>query len=287
MRDRRITVLLIIVLGAAVSAALIVARDEALGIGSRTKAPSAEEAILDRFRDQPGDPELGRLFTELNAGHFSGQLPPVKVLWAGDLDRLDAGDYRLNGMTDGRIILLKTALQADEAEARRTLCHEMVHVKLIAGGNRITSHGSHFQSELRRIFESGCFIAVLASPDEKSSLKAWIDGERARLDAVRQQIDAEGAAIKVESERLDRLFAELNERINAANAAGGGWPSADETQAAERLRGALNDRILAYNSAVTSHASDQARFNEAVHRYNLMLAYPDGLAEDRAKGQAP
>ena len=85
---------------------------------------------------------------------------------------------------------------------------------------------------------------------------------------------------------MDRLFAELNERINSANAVGAGWPSADETQAAEGQRSALNARILAYNVAVSTNASQQARFNEAVQRYNLMLAYPDGLAEDRAKGLA-
>jgi hypothetical protein len=284
MRDRRVTILLAIVLGAAVSAGLMFAPDGVLGTAARSGPVSPEHAILEAFRNTPGDAELDRLFDELDARHFSGRLPKAKVLWAGDLDRLDVGDYRLNGMTDGKIILLKAALQDDEAEIRRTLCHEAVHVKLIADGNRLTAHDAPFQTELRRIFEDGCFVAVFASADERASLKDWIDVERARLDAARRHIEAEGATIQLESDRVEQAFRLLNDRITIANAAGTGWPSRGETDAAEQQRTALNDRIVAYNRAVAGNESDQARFNEAVQRYNLMLAYPDGLAEDRAKG---
>ena len=284
MRVPRVLILLLIVLGAAVSTGLIVVRDDVFGTPAGETPSSAEHAILEAFREEPGDGELGRLFDELNGRNFSGQLPQVKVLWAGDLDRLDVGDYRLNGMTDGKIILLKTALQDDEAEVRRTLCHEMVHVKLIGDGNRVTAHGDPFQTELRRIFDDGCFVAVLAAAQDQASLKDWLDAERVRLDAARSDLSSEGASIEAESGRVERTFAELNDRINTANAAGSGWPSPDETQAAERQRSALNDRIQAYNTAVATNASDQAGFNESVHRYNLMLAYPDGLAEDRARG---
>lgn len=241
--------------------------------------------MLDASRDKPADPQLDLLFDQLNTLHFRGQLPDVKVMWGEDLDRLDVGDYRLKGMTDGRIILVKPALKNDDADVRRTLCHEMVHVRLITAGHESTAHGDPFQRELRRVFEEGCFHAIWAPPEEKASLEDWIDAERARLDAVRAQVEAEGAAIQRETDRVERAFAELNERIRAANAAGSGWPSADETAAAERQRTALNDSILAYNAAVAANQRDQASFNEAVRRYNLMLAYPDGLAEDRAKGR--
>ncbi len=248
--------------------------------------PSPERALLDAVRDRPGDAPLGQLFSELNARHFGGQLPHVKVIWAHELDRLDVGDYRLNGMTDGRVILLKAALRDtdDDADVRRTLCHEMVHVGLLAAGRRLTTHDAIFQNELRRIFDGGCFQAIPASEDEKATLKAWIDAERARLDSVRSRMDAEGAAIKSETDDVDRSFAALNDRIGVANASGGGWPSREETEAAERQRAALNDRIVAYNSALSASERDQAQFNAAVQRYNLMLAYPDGLAEDRARG---
>lgn len=76
-------------------------------------------------------------------------------------------------------------------------------------------------------------------------------------------------------------FADLN---NWDGKRRSGWSSRAETEAAERQRTALNDIIVAYNGAVAANERDQARFNEAVDRYNLMLAHPDGLAEDRAKG---
>jgi hypothetical protein len=269
----------------------VVALSAALGASAYflTRAPrpaSAERALLDAVRDRPGDPSLGQLFSELNARHFGGQLPNVRVIWAQELDRLDIGDYRLNGMTDGSVILLKTAFRDtdDDADVRRTLCHEMVHVELINAGRKLTTHDAIFQDELRRIFEGGCFQAIPASEDEKAALKAWIDAERARLDTLRSRMDAEGTAIKSETDNVDRLFATLNERIAAANGSGSGWPAREETEAAERQRAALNDRIVVYNSALSAGERDQAQFNEAVQRYNLMLAYPDGLAEDRARG---
>ena len=246
---------------------------------------SAEQAILEASRDKPGDLALNALFDELNTQHFAGQLPAtVKVMWEEALDRLDIGESRLNGMTDGRIILLKPALQQDDAEIRRTLCHEMVHVKLLTDGARSTAHDEPFQTELRRVFEDGCFHAILASAEEEAALKAWIDAERSRLDAARAQVDAQGAAIKLETERVDRTFADLNERIRIANESGSGWPSPQEVDAAEQQKAAHNDRVLAYNAIAVARDQDKARFNDAVERYNLMLAYPDGLAEDRAKG---
>jgi len=245
---------------------------------------SMEQVILDAAQHKPEDSGLGLLFEQLNARHFSGRLPDTKVLWESDLDRLDVGDYRLNGMTDGKRILLKAALKDDDASIRRTLCHEMVHVKFIAAGNGLTTHDSLFQSELRRIFNGGCFHAIWASPEEKASLKQWIESERARLDAGRLQVSAQGAAVKLAADGIERTFTELNERIRIANAAGSGWPRRDEIETAERQRTDSNNSIVAYNAALAGIERDQAQFNDVVHRYNLMLVYPDGLAEDRAKG---
>lgn len=245
---------------------------------------SPQHALLEDARDKPGDPDLGLLFNELNALHFDGVLPNVKVLWDAGLDRLDEGDYRLNGMTDGRIILLEAALKDVEDDVRRTLCHEMVHVRFLAEGNKSTAHDAVFQDELRRIFEDGCFPAILASPEEKASLQEWIDAERTRLDAARAPADAQLAALKTETGRVERMVAELNERIRVANGAGSGWPSTAETDAVQQQRSALNDSIAAYNGVVAANERDSVRLNEAVQRYNLMVAYPDGLAEDRAKG---
>ena len=244
-----------------------------------TAVRSPQHALLEDARDKPEDAELGLLFNELNALHFDGGLPNVKVLWDAGLDRLDEGDYRLNGMTDGKIILLKAALKDVEDEVRRTLCHEMVHVKLLAAGNKTTAHDEIFQGELRRVFEDGCFPAILASPEERASLQEWIDTERVRLDDARAQATAQLAALKEDTDRV-----ELNERIRVANDTGSGWPLPAETEAARTQRSALNDSIAAYNGVVAANERDSVRFNEAVQRYNLMVAYPDGLAEDRAKG---
>ena len=245
--------------------------------------PSAQHAMLEASRDRPGNSDLGLLFNQLNAKHFEGRLPTVKVMWDADLDRLDEGDYRLNGMTDGKIILLKAALKDDDGDVRRTLCHEMVHVKFLAEGNKSTAHDAAFQNELRRIFDDGCFPAFWATPEEKASLQVWIDAERTRLDAARVQAEAQLAALKLETERVERMVAELNDRIRVANAAGSGWPSPEETATAQRERTALNDSITAYNGVLATNEKDYAKFNEAVQRYNLMMSYPDGLAEDRAK----
>lgn len=252
--------------------------------GARPAPTSLEAATMDMYRDKPGDPELGELYGQLNARHFDGRLPKIKVIWAGDLDRHDIGDYRLNGMTDGSLILLKASLEKDRAETRRTLCHEMVHVKLITDGIRSTAHDAVFQKELRRLHEEGCFHAIRAPADEREELKRWIEAERARLEDARRRLDVEASWIERETERVSRLFEDLNERIHRANAAGSGWPSPDETTRAEREQAALNERIAAHNAAVSAHGAEQARFNQAVERYNLMLAYPDGLAEDRVKG---
>ena len=76
----------------------------------------------------------------------------------------------------------------------------------------------------------------------------------------------------------------MNERIRLANAAGSRGPSADEISAAERRQADANQSILDYNAALAANQRAQGQFNDAVRRYNLMHAYPDGLQEDRARG---
>jgi len=278
-------IILLIALGVcAVTAAVLYLPDGTSGVSARSESESLQRVLLDAARGRLEDPALGLLFEDLNRQHFGGQLPDVKVLWEEALHRLDAGDYRQNGMTDGTVILLNTALRDDDTEVRRTICHEMVHVKFIARGRTSTAHDEAFQTELRRIFDEGCFQALWASPEEKASLEQWITVERARLDAARADAEAQLAAIQAEEARVERLIAGLNERTRAADAAGSGWPSQDELAAAEAQRTALSDRVSAYNAAIAAHVIDRAQFNEAVQRYNLMVAYPDGLAEDRAKG---
>src|SRR5215216_2456564 len=89
-------------------------------LDAASQLQSAKRAMLDTAQTQPEDAALGSLSRQLNLRHFAGTLPTVKVMWSSDLDRLDSGDYRLNGMTDGKVILLKAALQKDEENTRRT-----------------------------------------------------------------------------------------------------------------------------------------------------------------------
>lgn len=281
MRRTLLSAVLVVCL---ITAALVYVLDRTPRVPPRAEPPSPQRALLDATRHKPEDPDIGLLFDELNARHFGARLPDIKALWAAELDALDEGDYRLNGMTDGKTLLIKAAFKDNDADVRRTLCHEMVHVKLIAAGQSSTAHDAGFQTELRRIFDEGCFPGIWAPPEERTSLQEWIAAERTRLDAAVADAQAQRIAIQQEEVRIERVIAELNERIRAANAAGSGWPSAEETGAVERERTALSDRIAAYNAAVASNESAQARFNEAVERHNWMAAYPDGLAEDRAKG---
>jgi hypothetical protein len=280
----RRTLLISALVVCATAAALVYLLDPTPRVSPRQGQPSAQRALLEATRNKPEDSDLGLLFDELNARHFGARLPDVKVVWSSELDSLDEGEYRLNGMTDGRTILLKATFKDDEADVRRTLCHEMVHVKFITAGGRSTAHDDRFQNELRRIFDEGCFPAIWASEAEKASLQEWITAERTRLDTAVAATAAQLTAIQQEETRVQRLIADLNDRIRAANAAGSGWPSAEETAAAERQQIALTDRVSAYNAAVAENESAQTRFNEEVERFNLMAAYPDGLAEDRAKG---
>jgi hypothetical protein len=279
----RESILAVALVGCAAIGGLVYLLDDVSGTPARPEFASQQQVILDASRNKAADEDLSLLFDELNARHFSAGLPNVKVLFE-DLDPLNAGEYRQNGMTDGKIVLLNAALQDDEDEVSRTLCHEMVHVKFFAAEQKWTAHDALFQSELRRIFDDGCFLAIRATEEEKASLEEWIESERTRLDLAHAQTDAQGVWIGQEADRVERMVAELNERIARANAAGSGWPSAEETQTADRQRTALNESILAHNSAVAANERDRALFNEAVQRHNLMLAYPDGLAEDRAKG---
>ena len=158
----RRTILVIALVVCATAAALVYLLDPTPRIPPRHEPPSAQRALLDATRNKSEDPDLGILFDELNARHFGARLPDVKAVWSSELDTLDEGDYRLNGMTDGTTILVKAAFKDDDTDVRRTLCHEMAHVKLIAGGQMSTAHDSVFQRELRRIFDEGCFPRIWA-----------------------------------------------------------------------------------------------------------------------------
>jgi hypothetical protein len=260
-----------------------------------------EREIAEQDAAKPGDPELSMEYHEVNAGHFGNKLPAIPVLWEPRLREI--GPLKTEGFTedglwtalgDKAFILLNPRIRRNAGETRRVLCHEMIHEYLFTIGDTKTHHGPAFQAELRRLLAEGAFQAILASEDEKASLRSWVDGESARL-------ESESAGVKWESNELDRTQGEidrerasfdrelrdLNQRISIGNEQGYGWPSDDEIESS-KAKGRLldqgvddfNGRVADFTARVARYNGDVTRFNRYVNRYNLMMAYPDGLDEE-------
>ena len=65
----------------------------------------------------------------------------------------------------------------------------------------------------------------------------------------------------------------------AANAAGKGWPGAEDVASLNARRDAYNSRAADLNRRGLDFRLAQDEFNRQVSRYNLMATYPDGLDE--------
>jgi DNA-directed RNA polymerase subunit RPC12/RpoP len=242
-----------------------------------------QKAILRDDLDRAGDPDLVRQYQEINARYFAGRLPAIPVMWEpklAEVGTLGPRPFTLEGMFghigSRQAILLNDHLRSDPAGATRTLCHEMVHAYLYEIGDRRTDHGPAFQAELERLADAGAFAGIVATDEERRSLKAWLDRENARL-------DAEGDAVRQEDQEIERDRAELDAAIDAMNAriqsAPVDRPSAAEIDALESRREAFNVRVAAIRERATDARAALAEFNRQVERYNLMLVYPDGLDE--------
>jgi hypothetical protein len=118
----------------------------------------------------PTDPALGSEYQAINTQFFDGRLPAVRIRWEPRLAEVgplvDAG-FRLEGATDGEVILLNPSLEHDDQGFRRTLVHEMVHV---AVKDQDKEHGPAFQDRLRRLSEQGAFVGKVAGEEEKQQL---------------------------------------------------------------------------------------------------------------------
>jgi SprT-like family len=187
---------------------------------------SAMQQVFDRVKGRVSDPDLASGYDDLNDQYFDDRLPrDVVVRWDDhleDMGPLIADGFRLEGLTDGRIILINPAIQRERAELRRTLCHEMVHVQV---WGRDSGHGAVFQQALRAIWERGAFSGLLATDEEKDQMR----------DTLRR----------------------LSERI-----------AMEQRDHTPEGIGRANESIVDYN--------------RLVERYNLMIAYPDGLDRERA-----
>ena len=205
--------------------------------------------LMRQNASRPSEPQLADAYAIVNARYFDSQLPPVRIRWEASLDTIGpliADNFRLEGLTDGQVILLHPSLQADPRQLQAVLCHEMVHVAL---RDRDDAHGPEFQSRLRALADRGAFEGVVASDEEKQALKATIETRNANL-------VNEVAALRDAQRRV-------------------------ETEAPGLSREAVQDRVWEYNKRVRRHNEDVDEFNRLVAQYNLMIAYPDGLDGER------
>lgn len=243
-----------------------------------------EQEILKRDAGMIGDADLVGKYAAINAKYLASALPTLPVLWEPALDDvgpLMAEGFSLEGFTDGHLILLNPRFKSDAHQLDRVLCHEMVHAYLFSIGDTAnTGHGPAFQQTLRRLSEEGAFDGIPATADEKAQLRSVIDREASRLDGERRAVDDESAAIEEERLGVRESINDLNARTEKANREQAGWPSAAEHDAVKRRSDAFNQRVIAYNERVKRLNDDIAAFNGESNRYNLMMAYPDGLDEE-------
>jgi hypothetical protein len=246
-------------------------------------ADRRQQEILQTNVNQPGDPILGARFQEINAKYFGAALPAMAVRWEPALAEVGAlaqDGLTLEGMFghvgSRRVILLNPALQADARAIDRALCHEMVHAHLHAIGDDSTRHGAAFQTVLARLAKAGAFEGIAAGDDERRNLRAWLDAESARLDDERRAVEGIGDEISRERAELDAAIAAFNARAQESGAA----QSAADAGALEQRRQRFNERVISMNERLDRDRGDLEHFNREVARYNLMMAYPDGLDEE-------
>ena len=210
-----------------------------------------EEEIFESAASKSADPELGREYRQINERYFGNALPTIRVIWEprlAEVGRMIGNNGTLNGITDGRLILLNSTIRRKRDKTTATLCHEMVHVYLITAGQKDEEHGAVFQHELLRLSEQGAFKGLWAPPAERRALGSWLDGEAVRL--------------KEEASVLADLRKDLEPQQSLD----------DMTD--------LSGRIADFNERVDRKNADARRFSIERGRYELMLAYPLGLDEE-------
>lgn len=174
--------------------------------------PSRSEIKTERlFRANAGfasDPALADEYESIRARYFDGALPSVRVRWEERLDEIGpliAEGFRLEGVTNGRVILLNPVLQDDKKQLRRVLCHEAVHVAL---SDRSDGHGPAFQTILRRLSAEGAFEGLVATDEEKAEL-------RGSLDQRSEEMDREMSRLRGDWSEIDGTDAVRLEEYNA------------------------------------------------------------------------
>jgi hypothetical protein len=204
----------------------------------------------------PSDPALALAYSGVNAQYFEGRLPEVRVRWEprlADVGPLIAEGFRLDGLTNGHVILLDPAIQDDPEIFQRTLSHEMVHV---AVRDQDDAHGPVFQRELRRLSAAGAFSGIVASDEEKEAMHRGIESGMADLERELTELIHQRVALNADAGAVNPDVANVNARI------------AD------------------YNAHVQRHNDAVNALNDRIAQYNLMISYPDGLDRERLQSRA-
>jgi predicted SprT family Zn-dependent metalloprotease len=260
-------------------ATLTPAQPQAAAGPAASAGDARQRELLEANLGQAGDPQLGQLYSRINSQYFQGGLPTIPVRWESrlaEVGELSGRAFTLEGMFgyvgSKSVILLNPALQTDAAAMRRALCHEMVHAHLHAAGQSAEGHGAAFQTILRRLSAAGAFEGIVATDEDRANLKSWLDAESSRLDSEQESLRQETADIDRERLELETVLSNLTARANTASA-----PDPRELSAYNARRDRYNWRVDQAQTRVERDRTDRAHFNREVERYNLMLAYPDGM----------
>ena len=220
---------------------------------ARKRPLSAEQARMDDLMRQnetrASEPDLADAYDTTNARYFDARLPNVRIRWEEGLDAIGpliAENFRLEGLTNGKVILLHPALEQDPRQLRAVLVHEMVHVAL---RDTDVDHGPEFQSRLRALADRGAFEGIVATDEEREALKASLEKQTRRLSGELGELNQLRTQIEAEAPTQDRQV--------------------------------LQDRVWEFNKRVREHNERADEFNRDVERYNLMITYPDGLDRER------
>jgi hypothetical protein len=207
------TVLAVLVL---LGAALYVARrTSGTETGAAARAAvrplSADQARMQElFRlnaNLPSDPALASAYQAINIDYFASRLPAVAIRWEprlAEVGPLIAAGFQMDGMTNGRAILLNPALQNDDQLMRRTLCHEIVHVAV--KGQTTEEHGPLFQSRLRQLAEQGAFTGTVATEEEKQELQGTIETRIEELKKAAESLRQARSQVTSDLQRIDYNF---------------------------------------------------------------------------------
>ena len=165
-------------------------------------------SLFDRNRSMPSDPDLAAEYERLNDEYFSNILPPPQIRWESglaDLGPMIADRFVVQGLTDGRMILINPSVEHDADRRRRALCHEMVHM---AVWKQDTGHGPVFQDRLHDLGLRGAFKGIVATDEEKDATLASLRQKHAAL-------EADERALLSERESLDRTSQDAVDAYNA------------------------------------------------------------------------